>query len=144
MCIHNLNPSPTFVTRSELFHCCWKSFIEPLLLRDKWLTDSAVIILHHAHMSSNLVDEWFQQDSFFGFPDIQIILHHHDVTRDTGVFFCWLLLGFKWRSHCLTRIRRCLEVFMPANELGDEGYMPFGSSIILPELFCTPEYKFNS
>lgn len=50
----------TFVLGCELFHDHGERFVEPLLLGDKGLADCVVIILHHAHVASNLVDKRLQ------------------------------------------------------------------------------------
>lgn len=78
----------TFVLRCELFHDHGKRLVEPLLLGYKRFANCVVIILHHAHVASNLVDKWLQQDSFPSIPNVQIILHHHGAARGIGVFLC--------------------------------------------------------
>lgn len=76
--------TPTFVLRGEALHGQRQGLVEPLFLGDEGLAHRVLIILHHAQVPPDLVQEGLQRHA----GGVHAVLHHHAPVWEGGVAPC--------------------------------------------------------
>lgn len=74
----------TFVLRGEALHGQRQGLVEPLFLGDEGLAHRVLIVLHHAQVTPDLVQEGLQRHA----GGVHAVLHHHAPAWEGGVAPC--------------------------------------------------------